>query len=306
MQDLFRRWDSDKSNSISLDEFCEVLRELEVAGSTADYASLFTEWDVDGSGTIQYTELIRALSGKRYDAIRRDRSPPLPPLVIFAPADPCMHNKRWLDDVALLVHIVAHEKSSLPPFTPLGLERGPLPASTDLPSWSRPLIYCDPSGAPQQTTFLPLGSAFRHLFPGRAVPLWLGFAPGHTFALTRDACLRHGSGFYEHAKATCGLDQRRDAVAGLALERLWPSIFSTAAALDDSGEEGEVVEHTTQLASSVAALASLPPPNPATVQPPILPVSLRVRHVDGTPPELCLACFDCPCACARTPLGSVR
>ena len=42
-----------------------MLRELEVAGSTADYASLFTEWDVDGSGTIQYTELIRALSGKR-------------------------------------------------------------------------------------------------------------------------------------------------------------------------------------------------------------------------------------------------
>ena len=259
MQDLFRRWDSDKSNSISLDEFCEVLRELEVAGSTADYASLFTEWDVDGSGTIQYTELIRALSGKRYDAIRRDRSPPLPPLVIFAPADPCMHNKRWLDDVALLVHIVAHEKSSLPPFTPLGLERGPLPASTDLPSWSRPLIYCDPSGAPQQTTFLPLGSAFRHLFPGRAVPLWLGFAPGHTFALTRDACLRHGSGFYEHAKATCGLDQRRDAVAGLALERLWPRIFSTAASVDDSGEEGEAAEHTAQLASSVAALASLLP-----------------------------------------------
>jgi hypothetical protein len=75
--------------------------------------------------------------------------------------------------------------------------------------------------------------------------------------------------------------------------------------VDDSGEEGEAAEHTAQLASSVAALASLLPPNFAAVQPPILPVS-RVRPVDGTPPELCLACFDCPCACARTPLASVR
>ena len=60
------------------------------------------------------------------------------------------------------------------------------------------------------------------------------------------------------------------------------------------------------IASSVAALASLSPPDPANVRRPKLPVSLRVRHVDGTPPELCLACFDCPCACSRTSMRSVR
>lgn len=228
VQDLFKRWDCDKSNSIGIDEFCMALQELRVTGTDDDYRSLFYEWDADGSGSLQYTELLAALSGQRYDAFQKQKAPPLPPLLICAPADPFDHNGRWLEDVRLLANSAVDDANALSPFTPLGRERGNLSSSMDLPAWSRPQVFCDPSGAPQQLRLLPIGAAWRHLFPSRPVPLWIGFAPGNTFAVTRDAVLRRGAAFYQHALATCGLDQRHDAVAGQALERLWSSVFAGA------------------------------------------------------------------------------
>ena len=90
----------------------------------------------------------------RYDAFRRDAAPPIPPLVIFSPANPFALNPRWMEDVRLLVVVAsaafdAGDEASIPPYTPLGHGRGDVPCSVDLPAWARPEIHCDPSGAPQ-------------------------------------------------------------------------------------------------------------------------------------------------------------
>ena len=45
------------------------------------------------------------------------------------------------------------------------------------------------------------------------------------------------SAFYTRAAAACGLDQRRDPVAGEALERLWRHIFVA----DDGGGDEAIV-----------------------------------------------------------------
>jgi hypothetical protein len=254
--------------------------------------------DVDGSGTLTYTELLNALSGQRYDAfLSAPPPPPFPPLLICAPADPFAHNARFLDDVSLLVQLaneaveaasteatrtesacadvasaevpatVAAAKAAakevakkragkarpgvssaggafsraqaaaarrLPPYTPLGLARGDEPCSTDLPSWSRPEIHCDPSGGPHERTLLPLTPLWQALFGHRPMPLWLGYTPGSLFAVSRTAVLaprpageptRAASKLYQRAACACGLDQRRDPVAELALERLWRHLF---------------------------------------------------------------------------------
>ena len=182
VQDLFRRWDCDRSNTVTRDEFRDALSALGIAGRHADYDALFDMWDVDGSGSLQYTELSRALSGARYDLLLDGHSAPyLPPLLIFAPADPLRVNARFLDDVAILVRLAtlaagasasggpATKESArgtpthgafshsqqvpareareaalpLPPFTPLGLAR----SGADGPSSTTPLATHMPSWA---------------------------------------------------------------------------------------------------------------------------------------------------------------
>lgn len=295
VQDIFRKWDCDQSNSVSKTEFRRALAELRILGSTADYDSLFDAWDVDGSGTLTYTELLAALSGQRYDAFASaPPPPPFPPLLICTPGNPFDANPRFLEDVRLLVtlaekaaaeavaeapaavaaaddvkaaqaggrvggragrkagglaeglppvvsagdpHAYAQVAAAraLPPFIPLGLSRGDAPTDTTRPSWSRPEVFCDPSGGPQEATLLPVGALWRRLFgPANPVPLWIGYTPGSVFAVSRTACLakrprsepsRAPSKLYERAAHAFGLNQRREPVAELALERLWRHIF---------------------------------------------------------------------------------
>ena len=115
-----------------------------------------------------------------------------------------------------------------------------------------------------------------------------------------------------HTPAVPGADLSLLTVVPVAVRQLsqLPNESSVAVAgsrspLTSSPDPADDRRHST-IASSVAALGSLSPPDPADVRRSKLPVSLRVRHVDGTPPELCLACFDCPCACSRTSMRSVR
>ena len=207
VQDLFRSWDDDGSNSIEKAEFRAALIELKIQGTPADFDALFDVWDADGSGSLQYTELTAALSGARYDAfLDAPPAPPLPPLLICSPSNPFPHNPRFLDDVGILTTLAtkaagspqakrAFEKAGgegnlggsrparnraaatlLPPYTPLGLRRGGeeerlagLAPCTDVPSWSRPEIHCDPSGGPQHRELLPVGQVWRKVF-GTARP----------------------------------------------------------------------------------------------------------------------------------------
>ena len=302
VQDLFRQWDSDRSNSISRDEFGRALAQLKIIGSVHDYNALFDAWDVDGSGSLQYTEIIDALAGQRYDAfLRAPPPPPLPPLLVCTPANPFVHNPRFLEDVAILARLATHATSatsatsattaagadanapanardddsdatwlrkaqqkvsarkkaaanatnaraaeSLPAYIPLGASRGGgEPTSTDIPSWARPEIFCDPSGGPHESEMLPIGLCWRSLFgSARPMPLWLGHTPGSIFAVSRTVVLaprppagggraEPASVFFTRAATVGGLERRRAPVAAMALERLWRYIFIT----DDTVQE---------------------------------------------------------------------
>ena len=68
LQDLFKAMDEDGSNSVDRDEFADALRSLHIEGGMEDYYSLFDVWDDDGSGTLSFTEILAAVSGRRYDA----------------------------------------------------------------------------------------------------------------------------------------------------------------------------------------------------------------------------------------------
>ena len=247
VQDIFRRWDGDKSNSISKDEFRGALTELQVHGDAADFDALFDAWDADGGGTLTYTELINALSGARYDAfVGAPPPPPFPPLLVCTPANPFEHNPRFLDDLAILSRLSAAASAAaatatpmaLPPYTPLGVSRGLLPSSTDTPSWSRPEIFCDASGAPQRRELLPLGVAWRELFgESRVLPLWLGHTNGSMFAVSREAALAFrpkreptmwASVCYANAAclASGGYDPHYSGgIGALCMERLWRYLF---------------------------------------------------------------------------------
>ena len=238
VQDLFRSWDDDGSNSIEKAEFRAALIELKIQGTPADFDALFDVWDADGSGSLQYTELTAALSGARYDAfLDAPPAPPLPPLLICAPSNPFPHNPRFLDDVGILTTLAtkaagspqakrAFEKAGgegnlggsrparnraaatlLPPYTPLGLRRGGeeerlagLAPCTDVPSWSRPEIHCDPSGGPQHRELLPVGQVWRKVFgTARPLPLWIGYTPGSLFAVSMTAVLATRPPYTKHA-----------------------------------------------------------------------------------------------------------
>ena len=68
LQDLFKAMDEDGSNSVDRLEFADALRSLHIEGGMEDYYSLFDAWDDDGSGTLSFTEILAAVSGRRYDA----------------------------------------------------------------------------------------------------------------------------------------------------------------------------------------------------------------------------------------------
>jgi hypothetical protein len=194
--------------------------------------------------------------GCRYDAfLGAPPPPPFPQLLVCCPGDPFVHNARFLDDLDILAKLSAAAAKdanhadqtttdansagasvTLPLYTPLGLHRGSdHPVSTDLPSWARPEVHCDLSGAPQHRQLLPIGAVWRELFgTSRPLPLWVGHTPGAIFAVSRDAALRSrppheptpsASAFYERALSCCGLDDTADAVAARALERLWRHVF---------------------------------------------------------------------------------
>ena len=239
--DLFRKWDCDRNNAVSKEEFRKALAELKIKGSHQDYDSLFAAWDVDQSGHLTYTELLAALSGSRYDAILdAPPPPPFPPLLICTPANPFEHNPRWQDDVELLVSLAATATgeagtAALPPYTPLSLHRGPLPCTSDHPSWARPDVSCDPSGAPHSPRLLPISAVWRRLFgPARPVPLWIGYTPGSIFAVSRAAVLaprpaaeptRAPSELYLRAARSGWPGARAEPISELILERLWRHLF---------------------------------------------------------------------------------
>ena len=107
----------------------------------------------------------------RYDRfVRRRARPPLPPLVLFAPADPASWSTRFLDDVALMAGAAAIGRP-LPPFVPLG----------GAPRSGERLVLCDASGAPlrlsepsglpcprRRPALLPIGPLWRAAFGGNA------------------------------------------------------------------------------------------------------------------------------------------
>ena len=132
--------------------------------------------------------------------MRRRARPPLPPLVLCAPADPASWSTRFLDDVALVAGAAAVGRL-LPPFVPLG----------GAPRSGERLVLCDASGAPlrlsessgmgcprRRSALLPIGPLWRAAFDGNAhngaddlggaresgggspppLPLWLCYTPG--------------------------------------------------------------------------------------------------------------------------------
>ena len=113
-----------------------------------------------------------------------------------------------------------------------------------------PYISLAPRNAlrPQSDELLPLAAAWRHLFgDGVSVPLWIGYTPGATFAVSRGRALRrrprsgeYASTFYQRAMSTCGLDRHPDPVGGRALERLWRHIFIDGDTVGDA-DASEVV-----------------------------------------------------------------
>ena len=61
----FRIYDDDRSNRLSLEEFQEGLRDYGVALSPEEVKTLFAQFDRDGSGSISFDELLRALRVRR-------------------------------------------------------------------------------------------------------------------------------------------------------------------------------------------------------------------------------------------------
>ena len=244
VMDLFKKWDVDKSGTVDKAEFRRALRALKIAGSDDEFDALHESWDADGGGTIEYGEILKALhAGRRYDQLRKRRAdPPIPPMLIFASADPFAHNPRFFDDLELLVRCTAAGRP-VPRFLPLGKWR-----------CGERLVHCDPSGAPHSDTLLPIAQCWRATFGSeRPVPLWLAHTPGGCFAISREAALsprgligrqpdglageKSPSAFYKRVMTECAVacqagDGTADPIAGHAFERLWRAIFA--------GDENEV------------------------------------------------------------------
>ena len=181
MLDLFKKWDADNSGTVDRTEFRKALRVLKIPGTNAEIDMLFDMWDADGGGSIEYTEILKAVhSGRRFDRLqKRKAGPPLPPLVVCAPANPFESNPRFLEELGLLVRAAASGRP-LPKFVPLGKSKT-----------NETLVHSDPSGAPHANgAMLPVGMVWRGAFGDRRVlPLWLGHTPGALFAVSRDAVM---------------------------------------------------------------------------------------------------------------------
>mmetsp|Transcript_49598 Transcript_49598/g.155727 ORF Transcript_49598/g.155727 Transcript_49598/m.155727 type:complete len:182 (+) Transcript_49598:292-837(+) len=122
---------------------------------------------------LSFLQTVHAASASAAEAARL-----LPPLVVFAQADPFDHNPAFLDELSLLAaHVSAGRRP--PRWVPLGLWSG-----------GERIVYCDASGAPHQPLLLPIGRVWRALFgEKRALPTWIGFTPGACFAVCREALL---------------------------------------------------------------------------------------------------------------------
>lgn len=205
-----------------------------------------------GGGKIEYTELLKAMhAGRRYDSLqKRKAAPPIPPVLVCAPADPFSANPRFLEDLELLSR-AASAGRRVPRFTPLGKWR-----------CGERLVHCDPSGAPHVAGMLPIAACWRGAFGrGRPLPLWLAYTPGTVFALSRDAALQPWQGgqgqsaggaaahvaeaegaeevpaamgtsaasVYQRLISECGVGRREggvyDPIAAHAFERLWRYVF---------------------------------------------------------------------------------
>ena len=56
VQDLFRSWDCDRSNTVTREEFRTALSALGIVGRHADYDALFDAWDVEYASNTQELE----------------------------------------------------------------------------------------------------------------------------------------------------------------------------------------------------------------------------------------------------------
>ena len=139
----------------------------------------------------------------------------LPPLLVFAQADPFDHNPNFLSELASIASL-AVDGRPLPLWLPLGLWQG-----------NERIIFCDASGAPHQSKLLPIARTWRALFPGRCVPHWFGFTPGACFAVAREALIRRlPRDLVETALSdACALCGSVDPIAGHVFERLWMYLF---------------------------------------------------------------------------------
>ena len=244
--DLFKKWDADNSGTVDRTEFRKALRVLKIPGTNAEIDMLFDMWDADGGGSIEYTEILKAVhSGRRFDRLqKRKAGPPLPPLVVCAPANPFESNPRFLEELGLLVRAAASGRP-LPKFVPLGKSKT-----------NETLVHSDPSGAPHANgAMLPVGMVWRGAFGDRRVlPLWLGHTPGALFAVSRDAVMEPwraqsteaASAFYRRALVDCallptgGVGAASDPVSGHAFERLWRYVFV------DETEEAQAVKQAVE------------------------------------------------------------
>ena len=163
-------------------------------------------------------------AGRRYDAfVTRKAKPPLPPLLVCVPCSALeQHAPRLRQHIELLTRAVSAGKA-LPAYVPLGASRT-----------GERLVQCDPSGAPQSATLLPIAAMWRALFGSAPVPLWLGYTPGAVFACSRKAVLRprgeeSAAAFYRRVLSASGLDHEGcpDPVTrGRALSRLWKYLLA--------------------------------------------------------------------------------
>jgi len=68
MRELFQVWDQNGNGLIDRTEFGLVMQVLGVSGTEAEYDATFAEWDVDGSGELDFKEVRKALKALQQDS----------------------------------------------------------------------------------------------------------------------------------------------------------------------------------------------------------------------------------------------
>jgi Ca2+-binding EF-hand superfamily protein len=64
LQRIFKIMDDDSSKSLSLQEFAKAIRDFKVEVAQEDVAVLFSAFDINRDGTIQYDEFLRIIRGE--------------------------------------------------------------------------------------------------------------------------------------------------------------------------------------------------------------------------------------------------